>query len=312
MAASTTSRPQARGLSLRIIVAVAVTVISWGSAFAGIRAGLQGYSPAHLALLRYIIGSLALLAYAAAARLPLPQRRDLPGLALLGLVGIAFYNVALSYGEVGVPAGTASLLIASTPVWMALLATVVYRERLRLWGWLGIGLSFGGVATIALGTGGGLRLEPRALVVLVCALASSLYSLGQKPYLARYSALACTAYAIWGGTAFLLPFAGGLLAEMRAAPPAATAAVAYLGIAPGALGYLTWSYILARVPAARAGSFLYLVPVFAMLTAWLWLGEVPAALALVGGALVLAGVIVVNQWGKKVAAPLAGGPPQGS
>lgn len=299
MAINTTTRPEpARRPDVRTLLAIIVTVTFWGSAFAGIRAALGAYSPAHVALLRYLVSSVALAAFAALTRMPLPRRQDLPGLALIGLVGISFYNVALSYGQVTVPAGVASLLIASAPIWLALLAGAIFHERLRPWGWLGIGLSFLGVAVIALGSGKGLRLNPRALVVLVAAVASALYSLGQKPFLARYSALQCTAYAIWAGTLFLLPFSPGLLAEVRTAPLSATLAVIYLGILPGALGYATWAYILARVPAASAGSFLYLVPAMAMLVAWLWLGEVPGAVSLGGGALVLAGVILVNRWGR--------------
>ncbi len=286
-----------RPLDLRLLAAAGGTVITWASAFAGIRVGLEAYSPAHLALLRYLVASLALVAYALAARMRLPRRRDLAGLALLGAAGIAFYNLALGYGEMSIPAGTASLLIATTPVWMALFAALLFRERLRAWGWLGMGLSFAGAAVIALGTGGTFRVDPRAVVVLAAAFASAAYSLGQKPFLAHYSALECTAYAVWAGTLCLLPFAPGLPAAVRAAPPAATAAVVYLGLAPAALGYVLWAYVLARVPAATAGSVLYMVPPTAMLVAWVWLGEAPGTLALLGGALVIAGVVLVNRWG---------------
>jgi len=289
---------RARSLDVRLLMIVGVTVVSWGSAFAGIRAALGAYTPAHLALLRYIVASLALAVYAAGTGMRLPRRRDLPGLALLGVVGISLYNLALGYGEMTIPAGTASLLIASTPVWMALFAALLFHEQLSALGWLGIGVSFAGAAVIALGTGGGLGVDPQALIVLAAALASAAYSLGQKPFLARYSALECTAYAIWAGTALLVPFAPGLLDEVRAAPPMATLAVVYLGIVPAALGYVLWAYILGRVPAATAGSFLYLVPAAAALIAWAWLGEAPAPLALLGGGLVIAGVILVNRWGR--------------
>lgn len=300
---ATTHRPRAARLDLRALVAVAVTLITWASAFAGIRVGVRAYAPAHMALLRFGVASLVLVVYAVLARMPLPRRRDLPGLALAGALGIAYYNIALGYGQVTISAGTASLLIASAPVWMALLATMIFRERLRPLGWAGMLLSFAGVAVIALGTGKGLHIDPRGLVVLTAALASSFYSLVQKPYLTRYSAAQCTAYAVWAGTLFLAPFGAGLLAEMGSAPPGATAAVVYLGIFPGALGYLTWAYTLARVPAATAGSFLYLIPALAMFIAWLWLGEIPTVISLLGGVLVLAGVVVVNRWGRAQFAP---------
>ncbi len=288
----------ARPLSLRLLLVALVTVVSWASAFAGIRAALGAYTPAHLALLRYTVASLVLAVYAASVRLRLPRRQDLPGLALLGLAGITFYNLALGYGEMTIPAGTASLLIATTPVWMALFAALLFRERLSAVGWLGMGLSFGGAAVIGVGSGDSLGVDPQALIVLAAALASAAYSLGQKPFLARYSALECTAYAIWAGTALLVPFAPGLVGQMRAAPLTATLAVIYLGVVPAALGYVLWAWMLAQVPAATAGSFLYLVPPAAALIAWAWLGEAPGALAVLGGALVIGGVILVNRWGR--------------
>jgi drug/metabolite transporter (DMT)-like permease len=128
-----------------------------------------------------------------------------------------------------------------------------------------------------------------------CLIASTLLnSTGQKSLLNRYSAFECTSYAIWTGTIFLLLFSPGLLTEISLAPLSATGAAIYLGIFPGALGYVCWSYALSRLSGSTAASFLYLVPLVAIGISWLWLGEVPSLLALWGGVLVLAGVILVN------------------
>ena len=129
--------------------AAALTVVFWASAFAGIRAGLQSYSPESVALLRYLTASICLAVYALLTRMPLPALRDVPGIALTGFLGFSFYNVALNAGEQRIPAGTASLIIASAPVFVALMAGAFYKERLRLRSWLGILLSFVGVAVIS-------------------------------------------------------------------------------------------------------------------------------------------------------------------
>lgn len=274
-----------------------MTLVAWGSAFAGIRAALVGYTPTHMALLRYMVASLTLVIYALAVRMPFPRWRDLPGLALVGLIGITFYHTALNYGETVIPAAVASFIVASAPVWMALLGVAFLRERLRPAAWVGIVLSFVGVGVIALGQAGGLdlsRLTWPWLLVLACAVASALYSLGQKPYFKRYSAVQVAAYVVWTGTIFLLPFGAGLIGEIAKAPLGATAACVYIGVVPGAIGYVTWAYVLSKTPASRAGSFLYFVPVVALLVAWAWLGEVPRPVALLGGVLVLAGVVLVN------------------
>jgi drug/metabolite transporter (DMT)-like permease len=288
------------------LIALGVALVFWASAFAGIRAGLRAYAPAHLALFRYLIASAVLGVYARFAHFRRPEWRDIPGLVLAGSLGITFYNLALNYGEARVTAGSASLLVSSTPIWAALLAMFILRERLTPFGWMGVMLSFAGVALIASGEGEGIHLAPQALIILAAALAWGMYIVIQKHFLGRYSALEFTAYSVWSGTLLTLPFGRGLVHAVRSAPAGTTLAVIYLGIFPAALASFAWSYALSHGPAGRTASFLYVIPVLATLIAWVWLGEVPRAISLVGGAIAICGVVAVNLWGR---APARSGSP---
>ena len=278
----------------RALLALIPTLVLWASAFAGIRAALRAYSPAQLALFRFLIASAALAIYAAFVHFRPPKLRDLPSLVAGGAIGVTFYNLALNYGEVHVSAGAASLLIASTPIWTALIAMVMLHERLTPLGWLGVVVSFAGVALIASGEGQGIHLSVEALAILAAAITSGVYLVQQKHFLDHYSALEFTAYTIWFGTLLMLPFGAGTLQAVAAAPLHSTLAVIYLGVFPGAFSYVAWAYVMSHGPAGQTSTFLYLEPVLAIAIAWIWLGELPNWISLTGGFIALAGVFLVT------------------
>ena len=191
-------------------------------------------------------------------------------------------------------AGSASLIIASVPVFTALLAAAFLGERPGFLGWIGTAVSFGGVALISAGEGGGFAVDPGAAPILLAAASESVFFVFQKPYLAKYGSLRFTTYAIWAGTLVMLAFLPELAGAVGEAPPGATLSVVYLGAFPTVIAYLALGYAFARMPASNATSFLYLVPGLAFVIAWIWLGEVPTALSVIGGVMALSGVVLVN------------------
>jgi drug/metabolite transporter (DMT)-like permease len=287
--------------------AALITVLFWGSAFAGIRAGLHSYTPTHVALLRFLSASAALGIFAAVTRMRLPALRDVPLILLLGLLGFAFYNIALNIGELQIPSGPAAVLIQTLPIWTTLAAIVFLGEKVTAWGWAGIGVSFAGVLVIGLGKGSGFGLNWGAGLILLASFSASAYNIIQKSMLDRYRPVEITTYAIWAGTVMLLPFASGLVGQVRAAPLGDTLAVVYLGLGPAALAYATWAVVLSRLPASRASSALFAVPVVAFLVGWVWLGETPTLIDVAGGVLAMGGVALVNTLGRGRPSP-AGAP----
>src|SRR5215213_9026190 len=247
-------------IDVRLLLAVAAAVIFGASAYAAIGAGLASYSPGPLALMRMLFASVILVLYAVPGRLRLPEARVLPVALLAGLFAFALYNVALNYGQITASAGAASLIIASIPIFTALLAAAFLGERLDGRGWAGIVVGFLGVALITFGEGGGFGVDAGALYVLLAAISGSVYFAFQKPYVEKYGSLTFTAYAIWAGALLLLPFLPGLAREAQAAPPGVTLAVAYLGVFPTVVAYATAAYVFSRLTASRAVTLEYLFP----------------------------------------------------
>ncbi len=276
----------------RLTAAVAVTVLLWSAAFVAIRVALPGFGVAGLSVGRLLVASLVLAVVAPLLRVRRPARADLPRIVGCGLTGMTAYQLLLNAGERSVPAGTASLLVNTAPIVAAVLALIVLREPLNRRSIAGLALGFAGAAVITLVQGGGLTPSLDAGLVLGAAVAQASFFVLQKPLLARYSGVEVTSYAVWSGTALSLPLLPALISDLPRASGEAFAALLFLGVAPSALGFITWAYAQARLPVATAANTLYLVPGLAIGIAWAALGESIHAAALLGGLMILTGVFI--------------------
>lgn len=279
------------------------SVFIWGSSFAAIRVGLQGgYDAGQNVLVRFLIASSLFLVYALwpGTKFRLPQKGDAVRILVLGWIGISVYHIFVTFGMETISAGTAGMLVGSGPIFTALIAAVVLKERLTGLGWLGLGIGFVGILFIAFGSAGAsLTMTNGALLVLIAACASAVFFVFQKPLLARYSAIELTAYFTWAGTLPFLIFSPGLFTAMQGATWEAHFATLYVGIFPAAIAYVTWATALSLANASAVSSLIYLEPAVAIAVAWIWLHELPTSLSLIGGVIAIAGVMIVNLLGRK-------------
>ncbi|GAA1866752.1 DMT family transporter [Myceligenerans crystallogenes] len=290
-----------------VMLAAAVTVVLWASAFIGIRAAGHDFTPGALTLGRIAVGTVALTIIAAVAgrfrldrvtgRLPqgFPRGRVLAGVLVWGVLWFGVYNVTLNAAERTLDAGTASLLVQLAPILTALVAGFTLGEGFPARLLTGIGVAFTGVAVIAWASSSGSSDLGAVLLGIASAVLYSIGALLQKRLLPSVDALTMTWLGCLAGTVAALPFAGALVADLAAASPSATLGVVYLGVFPTAIAFLTWAYALSHTTAGRLSATTYVVPPIAVLLSWWLLGEVPTPVVLVGGALSIAGVVIATR-----------------
>jgi drug/metabolite transporter (DMT)-like permease len=274
----------------RTILAVVVTLLAWASAFVAIRGVGQDFSPGSLALGRLLIGTAVLGLLLVGRGWVRPTGREWALLVVCGVGWFGIYNVSLNAAEQHLDAGTTAMLVNIGPILIAVFAGLLLGEGFPRWLVAGIAVAFAGVVLIGVAT---RSAETELVGVVLCVVAAVTYAGGvvaQKPLLRRLPALQVTFTACAMGAVCCLPWAGALVDELGSAPAGSVAVMVYLGAVPTALAFSTWAYALSRMDAGKLGVTTYLVPPLVILLGWLLLDEVPPALALVGGAICLAGV----------------------
>ncbi|MGG1348794.1 EamA family transporter [Bacillus subtilis] len=279
-----------RKKTVQIIISHSLMIGLWASAFPGIRAGLEGYTPEHLALFRLLIGSMALLLFAVLTQMRLPDLKDIPAIFLLGFLGFALYHILLNIGEKTVSAGAASLLVTTTPIFSAILSRLFFSEHFGFTKWIGSVISLLGVSLIAFGTGDNTYSLKGFLVILLAAFSESVYFVFQPSYIKKYGFIPFVTFTIWGGTIPMLIFLPGFGSEVIDASLNATLSIVYLGLLPTVVPYFALAYVTSLVGASEATLSLYVTPALALIISWFWIGEVPTLISLLGGVVTVGGV----------------------
>ena len=291
----------------RLHASLLLLVLFWGLAFVAIKQALAHMSWITLTFLRFAVADVLFFSYLVRTgqwRQP-PPKKDLPMLVLLAFFGFVGYHLFLNLGETdpNVTAGTAALIIASAPAFIAVFAIPLLKEPIRRIQATGIALAFAGLAVMIFLANPQSQFQFRAssgaLAVVPPAIFSALYAVLGKNYLRRYPPFTFVAWTLLLATALMVPLilitGREFLQDLTTMGIAGLTPVLFLGIFPTFVGYGIWFRALERLPAASAGAYIYASTLVAVVGGILVLGE-PVLLATVaGGAMVIGGVVLAQQ-----------------
>ena len=276
-------------------------VLIWGVNFSVLKVLLREFEPLALNALRFPMAAVAL--WILVRRLDgssKPDPEDLRRIITLGLLGNVAYQLCFIFGVDSTFAGNASLLLATTPVWTLFLSSVAGHERPGGWVVIGVAGTLIGIFMVITGSRDtGTLASPTTrgdLLILIASMLWAMYTVGGRKPVTRYGALRVTAWTLWVATPiiFLMGLPGLMRTDLRTITPEAWIGVTYAGLLGIGLAYLLWYRAVERIGNNRTAVYSNLVPVAALITAWIWLGEVPTTLQLIGAAVILVGLTLAR------------------
>jgi drug/metabolite transporter (DMT)-like permease len=280
-----------------------LAVVSWGASFVATKIALRQVQPVTVVWLRFLMGAVILgAAVIARKQFSLPNRKDLGYFVLLGFLGITLHQWLQSTGLRTAQATTSAWIVATSPIFIALLGWLFLRESL---GWqraAGIALAFVGVLLVV--SKGSLEsllvsgaITSGDILILISAPNWALFSVLSRHGLKQHPAARMMFYVMLFGwlMSSLLFFSGPGLSDIAHLTLDGWAGVAFLGVFCSGLAYVFWYDALQALPASQVGVFINLEPLVTVLVAAVLLGEPLLLASLVGGVVILFGVWIVNR-----------------
>ena len=293
------SQPHSTAFTSTDLLLLLMTLI-WGSNFTAIKYSLEDLLPLSFNALRMTLASVIMLLVV------LPRRgsfkvapKDRWRLFILGLVGNTCYQSLFITGMAHTRAGNAALILATTPLFTAVLGRIRKQEYFTGRGVAGLLLAFAGIVIIVVSGRGDVSIGETLLgdsLLLVSTLCWSLYTVGSKQLVYAYGSLKATTLMMTSGTPFLLLVcAPALLSQdWSRVRTLAWAGLIYSSLFAIALAYIIWSYGVRQIGSTRTAIYSNITPVVALLVAWPALGESPTVGQLAGAAVIFSGIYLVR------------------
>ena len=281
--------------------ALLLMALIWAANFPFAKVALRQIPPLAFNALRFPLASLTLLALLMRQpTVPRIERADFKRIFLLGIIGNLFYQQFFTFGLAYSRAGSASILLAGTPIVTALLSSFLGHERVKPRVWIGLCCTVAGIAlVVAFGSQTSRPGENSLLgaaLMFSASLTWAVYTVGSRKLVDKYGPILITTWTVGIGAIFIVLTGVPDMVRLRfnEVTPIAWLAVVYAGVVSLGIAYAIWYYGVEQLGNTRTSTYSNLVPALAVLIAWIVLGEQPTLGQIAGAAVIIGGVTLAQ------------------
>lgn len=272
-----------------------ITIIFWALAFVFTRLSLKYFDVYSLSFLRYLAASITLLIIILFMKINRPKREDLLDFILSGALGFFIYVILFNKGTALVSAATSSIVIAMVPVFTALLASFIYKEKLKIYQWIAIIIEFVGILVLTL-INGSFVINEGIILLLIAALCLASYNILQRKLTKKYSALEATTYSILFATVMLCIFLPSSINIAIHAPLNQIIYIIILGVFSSAIAYIAWAKAISLAEKTTyVSNYMFITPFLTTILGFIMINEKPDKSTLLGGIIILSGLFIFNK-----------------
>ena len=272
-----------------------IAIFFWATAFVLTKVVLKEVDVTTLGVLRYFFASIIVIFILIKQKISLPKLKDIPAFVFAGFSGYAGYIVFFNMATLLSSPSTLSVINALAPAITAIVAYFIFNEKIKIIGWISMGISFCGILILTLWNGT-LTVNKGVIYMLIGCVLLSLYNISQRYLTKKYSSFDVSMYSMLIGGILLVVYSPSSVRNIFSISFNSLILIIYMSVFPSIISYFVWTkaFEIAK-HTTEVTSFMFVTPVLATLMGIIILGDIPKLSTLIGGVVIILGMIIFNK-----------------
>ena len=272
-----------------------IAIFFWATAFVLTKVVLKEVDVTTLGVLRYFFASIIVIFILIKQKISLPKLKDILAFVFAGFSGYAGYIVFFNMATLLSSPSTLSVINALAPAITAIVAYFIFNEKIKIIGWISMGISFCGILILTLWNGT-LTVNKGVIYMLIGCVLLSLYNISQRYLTKKYSSFDVSMYSMLIGGILLVVYSPSSVRNIFSISFNSLILIIYMSVFPSIISYFFWTkaFEIAK-HTTEVTSFMFVTPVLATLMGIIILGDIPKLSTLIGGIIIILGMVLFNK-----------------